>query len=301
MAIATPIGAAQTDRALCPVDRWQVLQPAGRRGRRRAGRVADRSCRQPYLRSKTAVRPWLVAIANRRIIDRLRRHTRQKSREIELSAEHETFADLPANLDVDIGRAALAGAIDKLPPDQREAIRMLKLNEMSLKEASQASGRSVAALKVATHRAIKNLRQTVERRTVVRITSDLIDALVDSVTPVRRLRPPFLRATLWLSLAAVVLGLLCIAHGVRPDISKRLRQPVFVVSMIGALATAILAALASFKLSLPDSSRWWLLLPLPALAVWVSTIGYGCLTDWVRMGPEAYAWAKPCDVLRPCC
>ena len=51
------------------------------------------------------------------------------------------------------------GAIEKLPPDQREAIKMLKLKEMSLKEASQASGRSISALKVATHRAIKNLRR----------------------------------------------------------------------------------------------------------------------------------------------
>ena len=66
----------------------------------------------------------------------------------------------------------------------------------------------------------------------------------------------------------------------------RLQQPVFVVSMIGALATAVLAALASFELSLPDGSRWWLLLPTPALAVWVSTIGYGCLTDWVAMSPD---------------
>ena len=120
----------------------------------------------------------------------------------------------------------------------------------------------------------------------MRRTSDLIDALVDSAIPVRRLRPPLLRAALWLVLAVGVLGLLCIAHGVRPDISMRLRQPVFVVGMIGALATAILAALASFKLSLPDSSRWWLLLPAPALAVWVSTIGYGCLTDWVTMSPD---------------
>ena len=104
--------------------------------------------------------PWLVAIANRRIIDRLRRHTRQKAREIELSAEHETFAEEPANLDSAIpAELTLAGAIDKLPPDQRDAIRMLKLNEMSLKEASNASGRSIAALKVATHRAIRNLRQ----------------------------------------------------------------------------------------------------------------------------------------------
>jgi len=34
---------------------------------------------------------WLVAIANRRMIDRLRRETRQRAREIELSAKHETF------------------------------------------------------------------------------------------------------------------------------------------------------------------------------------------------------------------
>ena len=104
--------------------------------------------------------PWLVAIANRRIIDRLRRHARQRAREIEFSAEHETFAEAPANLDGTIpAEIALAGAIDKLPPDQREAIRMLKLHEMSLKEASLASGRSITALKVATHRAIRNLRR----------------------------------------------------------------------------------------------------------------------------------------------
>src|SRR5713101_5404153 len=36
--------------------------------------------------------PWLVAIANRRIIDRLRRQTHARSREIELTAEHETFS-----------------------------------------------------------------------------------------------------------------------------------------------------------------------------------------------------------------
>lgn len=54
---------------------------------------------------------------------------------------------------------ALSEAIEKLPPDQREAIKMLKLNEMSLKEAAAASGRSIAALKVATYRALRNLRR----------------------------------------------------------------------------------------------------------------------------------------------
>jgi RNA polymerase sigma-70 factor, ECF subfamily len=106
--------------------------------------------------------PWLAAIANRRIIDRLRRQTRARSREVELSAEHETFSPDAANShieDAPADEAALHAAITALPPDQREAISLLKLKEMSLKEAAHASGRSVSALKVATHRAIKSLRK----------------------------------------------------------------------------------------------------------------------------------------------
>jgi RNA polymerase sigma factor (sigma-70 family) len=55
--------------------------------------------------------PWLVAIANRRIIDRLRRQMRDRSREIELTAEHETFSLHPANLRFDETSAALAGPL----------------------------------------------------------------------------------------------------------------------------------------------------------------------------------------------
>ena len=116
-------------------------------------------------------------------------------------------------------------------------------------------------------------------------TPDLIDALVDTATPIRRLRPPIVRAALWLAFAVILLGLIAVAHGVRPDFSDRVRQPLFVLGMLGTLATSILAAVASFRLSLPDSSRLWAVLPLPALALWVATIGYGCLTDWVSMDP----------------
>jgi hypothetical protein len=116
-------------------------------------------------------------------------------------------------------------------------------------------------------------------------TPDLIEALAANVTPVRRLRPPLARATLWLSFAVVVLALLAVSHGGRPDLTQRLHQPTFVVSIAASLLTGILAALAAFLVSLPDRSRAWLLLPLPALAVWISTIGYGCLTDWVVVNP----------------
>ena len=117
-------------------------------------------------------------------------------------------------------------------------------------------------------------------------TPDLIDALVETATPIRRLRPPIVRAALWLAFAVILLGLIAVAHGVRPDFSDRVRQPLFVLGMLGTLATSILAAVASFRLSLPDSSRLWAVLPLPALALWVATIGYGCLTDWVSLDSD---------------
>lgn len=104
--------------------------------------------------------PWLLAIANRRMIDRLRRETRQKALEIALSTEHETFPAPAANFNQGgFDADALGDAIERLPPEQRQAIKMLKLSEMSLKEAAAASGRSTAALKVATHRAMKRLRK----------------------------------------------------------------------------------------------------------------------------------------------
>jgi hypothetical protein len=117
-------------------------------------------------------------------------------------------------------------------------------------------------------------------------TPDLIDALARTATPVRRLRPPMLRACGWLLLAGAILGLLATVHGVRPDLLLCLQRGTFITAIIATLATAMLAAFASFKLSLPETSRWWCLLPLPTLLIWVSTIGYGCLTDWVAMSPN---------------
>lgn len=117
-------------------------------------------------------------------------------------------------------------------------------------------------------------------------TSDLIDALAESATPVRRLRPPVVRAAQWLLLAAIVIFLLSVAHGLRPDIGLRLYQPIFVVSMASAAMTGVLAAIAAFELSRPEASRWWFALPAPFLMIWVSTISYGCLMDWVRMDPN---------------
>jgi RNA polymerase sigma-70 factor (ECF subfamily) len=46
-----------------------------------------------------------------------------------------------------------------LPPGQRQALELMKLQEMSLKEAAAATGMTVGALKVSVHRAMATLRK----------------------------------------------------------------------------------------------------------------------------------------------
>jgi len=110
-------------------------------------------------------KPWLVAIARRRIIDRLRGQGRRRLRETFLAPEHETFAAPETNTyEVEPDARALREAVAQLPEGQRQAVTLLKIEEKTLKEASQATGMSIVALKVSTHRAVKTLRKILERR-----------------------------------------------------------------------------------------------------------------------------------------
>jgi len=103
--------------------------------------------------------PWLAAVARHRIIDRRRRLLRKALRERPMDSETETLPAPPTYLPETAGEIRrMKAAIAALPKGQRQAIEMLKLKEMSLKEASAASGQSISSLKVAVHRAIKRLR-----------------------------------------------------------------------------------------------------------------------------------------------
>jgi RNA polymerase sigma factor (sigma-70 family) len=109
--------------------------------------------RRPFL-------PWLAAITRNRLVDDARRYARQP---VEVVVEHldVTFSKESAKMPLAIygDPQMLREAVRSLPRGQRDAIEMLKLREMSLKEAAAASGTSVGALKVATHRAMQALRK----------------------------------------------------------------------------------------------------------------------------------------------
>ncbi len=105
-------------------------------------------------------RPWIAAIAERRCIDRLRRRGRTSGRENPIDDHAETLA-APAGVTGEdrVANRQLREAVAELPESQRTALRLAKLEDLPLAEASARSGLSVGALKVATHRALKTLRR----------------------------------------------------------------------------------------------------------------------------------------------
>ena len=105
--------------------------------------------------------PWLLAITRNRLADGARRYARRKGREVSFDNLDVTFSGESANTTTEVygDPEALKQAIESLPPGQRSAVEMLKLREMSLKEAATTSGMSIGALKIATHRAMTALRK----------------------------------------------------------------------------------------------------------------------------------------------
>lgn len=114
-------------------------------------------------------KPWLNTLASRRCIDLLRRRTRRLRNEIATEDDlGEQAMHGGAGPDETTERlqdaATLHDAVAGLSPRQQEAIRLLRLNELSLIEAAAHSQQSIGSLKVACHRALKSLKHALEHR-----------------------------------------------------------------------------------------------------------------------------------------
>jgi hypothetical protein len=113
------------------------------------------------------------------------------------------------------------------------------------------------------------------------IPNDLIEALTTDLQPVKRLHSPLLRGLAWLA-AVVAIALVLARISDLSELAGRLAAaPDMWVAVLGSAATTVLAALAAFELSLPDRSRAWALLPLPAAFLWILASGLGCLRAWL--------------------
>jgi hypothetical protein len=116
----------------------------------------------------------------------------------------------------------------------------------------------------------------------------LIAELTGDLRPVKRLRPPLLRASLWLGIVAV-LGVVFVAgFADMPTFTRRAGDPKLMLELVGTLLTGILAVVAAFELSLPDRPLSWGLLPLPSLLLWIGSSSYSCWRHWIVYGPEGF-------------
>ncbi len=112
------------------------------------------------------LQPWINIIAERRIADRLRRLYRLRARETALPDNaDETFAADDTNMtsEVSLDMRAVHRAIEQLPPGQRQAIALVKVQGLSMREAAAQTGQSEGAMKLSVHRAIKALRRALGR------------------------------------------------------------------------------------------------------------------------------------------
>lgn len=109
---------------------------------------------------KRPILPWIATITSARAIDVLRKYNRHWKREIyddmllqqiidqsdHYHLEHEDKID-----QIDM-------LLKNLTPSQRQVIQLVKLDEMSLYEASKKTGLSISAVKSLLHRALIKLR-----------------------------------------------------------------------------------------------------------------------------------------------
>jgi RNA polymerase sigma-70 factor (ECF subfamily) len=105
------------------------------------------------------VTPWAFAIARRLLVDGIRRGRREVLSE-ESDADPGASAGPPPD-DLVVARelaTRIERALAKLPPSQRTAFELIKQEGLSVAEAAQVLGTTVAAVKLRAHRAYAALR-----------------------------------------------------------------------------------------------------------------------------------------------
>ena len=103
-------------------------------------------------------KPWLVAVARYKWIDRLRSMGRATTEELpdDIAVEdHESSVT---------SSVVLAQLMTELKPAQAEAIRLVKIEGFSVEEASARTGQSGSLIKVNIHRGLARLAAIVQKQ-----------------------------------------------------------------------------------------------------------------------------------------
>jgi RNA polymerase sigma factor (sigma-70 family) len=112
-----------------------------------------------HFRGECRPRTWLYRIARNRAVEVLRHHEVRKKREVSLDGEFQEASVHPHAAVVD--RVALEGALEALPPHQREAVELAFLHGLDYREIARITGVPVNTVKTRVYWAKRKLRRLV--------------------------------------------------------------------------------------------------------------------------------------------
>lgn len=159
------------------------------------------------------------------------------------------------------GRAAVGPLGTRDVRSTAAIFTLAALEEMSLKEASAASGQSIGAHQGGDPPRYGHITPGTDWRSVMTKTDDFIEQLARDVRPVAPLQRPWLRAVTWMLGALVYVGVLTLLMTSSRGVTFNTTDWRFLFPQIAAILVSAAAAAAAFASVIPGTSRRVLLWP----------------------------------------
>lgn len=117
----------------------------------------------PSFQSEKRFKPWFHSIVNYKIIDYIRTYQKTNNQEIlpeeilDSKSERDNNEEAKDELILKMNEA-----IELLPNKQKLVFKLMKLEGKSLLDVQKITGMSISAIKVTSHRAMKNIKKEIQ-------------------------------------------------------------------------------------------------------------------------------------------
>lgn len=113
-------------------------------------------------------------------------------------------------------------------------------------------------------------------------TEDLMARLAREIRPVRRLRHPWLRATMWVAATTIYLAAVVLFLAPPGRLGAALVDLRFSFEQLAAGLVGLTAGVAALATVVPGRSRRIFIAPIAAGALWITIVAIGCVQDALR-------------------
>src|SRR5262249_22510173 len=105
------------------------------------------------------------------------------------------------------------------------------------------------------------------------------------------------RTVVWLTVSTMSTSIVLAVHGLGDQPLARIDGR-FIIEELAILVTASVAGFVALSSVVPGRDRRFAALPLLPLAVWLVSLGEGCMHDWLRLGADGLQLRADWDCAR---